>query len=132
MMQKSYQRLCKFFAVDCPADITEEKIKKSSTVQKMLEFLCEDLNTPGMWGVLFESLPLLQKNHDELCVVKAFIQKILGLTLVPLPEKEVEVTPEIEKLITERQEARAAKDWKKADELRDALRNLGYEVQDKK
>ena len=57
---------------------------------------------------------------------------MFGLTFVPLPEKEVEITPEIEELIKQREQARAAKDWKKADELRATLRNLGYEVQDKK
>ena len=98
----------------------------------MLEFLLDDLNTPGMWGALFEALPSLQKDQQELCRVKLFIQNVLGLTLVPLPEKEMVITPEIEKLIKERGAARAAKDWKKSDELRNQLRALGYEVQDKK
>jgi cysteinyl-tRNA synthetase len=131
MMQKTYQRLCKQFEVTCP-EFTDQHIKESATVQKMLEFLSDDLNTPGMWGILFESLPVLHKDNKELCSVKSFIQKVLGLTLIPLPEKEIEITPEIEQLIKERDEARAAKNWKKADELRDQLRNLGYEVKDKK
>ena len=154
MMQKSYQRLCKLFAAEC-SDFThtnpstnsgragenifpdhgEEDSKspsRTTTVQKMLEFLLDDLNTPGMWGTVFESLPVLQKDHKELCLVKAFIQHVLGLTLKPLPEKEIEITPEIDQLIKEREQARAAKDWKKSDELREKLKALGYEVQDKK
>ena len=131
VMQKTYQRLCKQFAVECP-EVSERLIKESSTVQKMLEFLEDDLNTPGMWGTLFESLSALQKDQKELCLVKAFIQKMLGLTLVPLPEKEIEITPEIEELIKEREAARVAKNWARADELREKLRTLGYEVKDKK
>ena len=130
-MQKTYQRLCKQFTVDCPK-ISEQQIKESPTVQKMLEFLEDDINTPGMWGTLFESLPQLQHDQKELCLVKAFIQQVLGLTLIALPEKEIEITPEIEKLIKEREDARAAKDWKRADVLREKLRALGYEVKDKK
>lgn len=131
VMQKTYSRLCKAFAVEC-APVTDALIKESPTVQKMLEFLCDDLNTPGMWGILFESLASLQKNEKELCLVKAFIQKVLGLTLIPIPEAEVEITPEIEHLIKEREHARAQKNWQKADEIRQKLRELGYEVHDKK
>jgi cysteinyl-tRNA synthetase len=130
-IQKTYSRLCKAFAVECDTP-SEHEIKESAVVQKMLEFLIDDLNTPGMWGTLFESLAALQKDQKDLCRVKAFIQQVLGLTLAPLPEKEVEITPEMEALIKEREAARVAKDWKKADELRDKLRSLGYEVQDKK
>jgi cysteinyl-tRNA synthetase len=130
-IQKTYMRLCKVFAIDC-SPTSDLKIQESQVVQKMLEFLRDDLNTPGMWGVLFEGLPNLQKNRDQLCLVKAFIQNVLGLTLIPLPEKEIEITPEMAQLIKEREQARAAKEWKKADELREKLRTLGYEVQDKK
>lgn len=131
VMQKTYSRLCKAFNVEC-GTIAEQEIKESAVVQKMLEFLIDDLNTPGMWGTLFESLAALQKDQKELCRVKAFIEQVLGLTLIPLPEKEMQMTPEIEQLITEREQARAAKDWKKADELREKLRSLGYEAKDKK
>ena len=131
VMQKTYQRLCKQFAVECP-QFSDQQIKESPMVQKMLEFLEDDLNTPGMWGILFEALPALQKDQKELCLVKAFIQQVLGLMLIPLPEKEVAITPEIEQLIKDREAARAAKEWKMADELRERLRILGYEVKDKK
>lgn len=130
-MQKAYARLCKIFALDCPA-LTDKQIIESPTVQKMLDFLSDDLNTPGMWGILFEALPQLQKDHKELCLVKEFIQKVLGLILIPLPEKEIEIIPEIKQLLKEREQARIEKNWKKADELREALRVLGYEVHDKK
>lgn len=142
--QKTYQRLSKAFAVECEKLAPFDKLRvneddsvhaepvEAPVVQKMISFLVDDLNTPGMWGVVFESLSELQKDQVQLCAVKEFLQKVLGLTLVPLPEKEIEVTPEMEKLITERDQARAAKDWKKADELREKLKELGYQVQDKK
>ena len=131
VMKKTYSRLCKTFNVECPL-ATVQQMQESQTVQKMLQFLFDDLNTPGMWGTFFESLPALQKDKSELCLVKNFMQQVLGLTLIPLPEKVIEITPEIEDLIKQREQARIAKDWKKADELRDKLRSFGYEVQDKK
>lgn len=130
--QKTYQRLCKFFApFECKISSVAQT-KECSVVQKMIEFLTDDLNVSGMWGVVFESLAHLQKDPAQLCAVKLFIQEILGLTLEPLPETQVHITPQIKELVAERELARAAKDWKKADELREKLRSLGYEVQDKK
>lgn len=128
-VEKSYQRLCRVFdAITCD-DMTDEQIKASPTVQKMLTFLQDDLNTPGMLGVLFENLTTL---GDDACAVKLFVQRVLGLALQPLPEKEIEITPEIQALIDERVQARADKNWARADEIRDQLTALGVDVQDKK
>lgn len=129
--QKSYQKLCRVFEKEC-SQLTNEEIKKSPTVQKMLAFLQDDLNTPGMMGVVFESLRELEKNESERCAVKAFIQKVLGLNLQSLPEKEIEVTEQMKRLIAERETARAEKNWTRADEIRDKLVELGYKIQDKK
>lgn len=52
--------------------------------------------------------------------------------MVPLSEKEQEITPEIQALLDERQKAREAKDWARADSIRDKLKEAGYDVQDKK
>ncbi|GMU19332.1 MAG: cysteine--tRNA ligase [Candidatus Babeliales bacterium] len=128
--RKTYQRLCKVFAIECKL-FTDIPLKESPIVKKMIAFLMDDLNVSGMWGVVFESLAEL-KDQEQLCAVKLFIQQVLGLTLEPLPEKEIEITPEMQELIAERERSRAEKDWKKADELREKLRAMGYEVQDKK
>ena len=42
------------------------------------------------------------------------------------------VTPEIEDLINQREQARKDKNWALADKIRDQLKNLGYEAKDKK
>jgi cysteinyl-tRNA synthetase len=47
-------------------------------------------------------------------------------------EQEIILTPEMELLIGQREQARQAKNWARSDELREELRKLGYEVQDKK
>ena len=85
-----------------------------------------------MLGVVFSNLDVIEKDKKTFCAVKEFLQKVLGLTLKPLPEKEVEITQEMQKLIDERKEARKKKDWSKADALRDQLHKLGYDVQDQK
>lgn len=130
--QKSYQRLCKIFAsVDC-ANLDKDTILSSPIAHEMINFLCDDLNTPGMFGVVFEHLTTLSQDHAQLCAVKYVLTAILGLALVPLAEKITDITPEIEKLIAEREQARVQKEWARADELREQLKALGYEVHDKK
>lgn len=144
--QKTYQRLCKLFADVGTLDMNGSSVKceffakqnasrsvvESKIAKQMSEFLCDDMNTPGMWGVLFENFKQLQDNKQERAVVKRFLMDLLGLTFILLPEKEIELTPEIQALIAEREEARKNKDWTKSDLLRDKLKNFGYEVQDKK
>lgn len=132
-VEKSYRRLIRVLdAALCTQPIDKEQILSSSVVQKMVAFLCDDLNTSGMLGVLFESLPLLQKDEFERCAVRAFVQLVLGLTLEPLPEEVVEITPEIQQLIDDREQARKDKNWARADEIRDQLVALGVQLQDKK
>ena len=130
-VEKSYKKLTRVFDVVCP-ELSDDEIRTSAVIQKMLTFLYDDLNTPGMLGVLFDHLDYLQEHKDELCAVKTFLRRVLGLTLVPLSEKEIEITPEIQALLDAREKARVEKNWKRADELRDKLRDMGVDIQDRK
>ena len=128
--EKAYRRLCKSFATKvCTTKFSDDHAQASPIVQRMKEFMDDDLNTVGMWGVVFENLDDL---GDELCSVKGFIQDILGLNLEDLPEKIVCITPEIQKLLNERKEARVQKNWARSDELRDQLKELAVDVHDSK
>lgn len=131
-LQKSYQRLCRVFEPYKTSSSDVARMSQSAIVKQMLVFLNDDLNMPGMLGVLFENLTALQANKEEAVLVKSFLQQVLGLTLQPLAEKEIEITPEIEQLIKDRDAARAAKNWAQADAIRDQLKALGFEAQDKK
>lgn len=56
------------------------------------------------------------------------MDKIFSLDL--LKKEEIKVSLEIKKLIEEREKARKNKDWKKADELRTKIRELGWYIDD--
>jgi cysteinyl-tRNA synthetase len=127
--EKTYQRLCKLFNATEPASKLDVK---NPVIERMLNFLFDDLNTTGLLGVLFEHFKQLQEDQDLRAQVKNILVDLLGLRLIPLPEQEIVVTDEIEQLIAAREQARVTKDWARADELRDKLKELGYEVQDKK
>lgn len=130
--QKNYQRLCKIFNTPAHEESSIHAQERSDIGNKMLDFLTDDLNTPGMFGVIFEHLHEIEHDAHLHAAIKYLLQEILGLTLTPLAEKEIIITPEIQALITEREEARAAKNWKRSDELRAQLQALGFNVQDKK
>ena len=44
--------------------------------------------------------------------------------------ERVEMTPIVERLLEEREEARIAKQWARADKIRDELSKMGVEVED--
>lgn len=131
-LHKSYQRLCRAFERVSAQRVTPEQFANSELGAKILQFLTDDFNTAGMWGVVFESLPLLEKDACQAGEIKYVLQEVLGLPLQLLPEKAIEITPEIQALFDAREAARATKDWKTADAIRDQLIAMGVSVQDKK
>jgi len=130
---KAYKRLIQAFAdVDLVAGKDVQLVAKNTIVEKMLDFLKDDLNTSGMFGVLFENLATVKDDAHSKKLVKYFIIHVLGLDLQALPEESISYTPEIQALMAQREQARENKDWKLADKIRDQLKALGVQVQDQK
>ncbi|MFH1831373.1 MAG: cysteine--tRNA ligase [bacterium] len=101
-------------------------------IKSMLEALSDDLNTPKFLGLVFQNLDLITQSPELCAATKILLQNVLGLNLQPIQEKTIEITPEIQKLIDEREKARETKNWTRSDQLRDQLLQLGIKVQDKK
>ncbi|MGE0009921.1 MAG: cysteine--tRNA ligase [Candidatus Babeliales bacterium] len=133
--RKVYTKLVKAFEnvpMLGPSETTKKLVRSEPIIERMSAFLREDLNTSGMFGVLHEELKTILEQPKVASHVKHFMQHVLGLTMEPVKEKTVEITPEIQKLIDARAQARADKDWATSDKLRDQLAALGVDVQDKK
>jgi cysteinyl-tRNA synthetase len=98
--------------------------------------LDEDLNISGAWGAIFEwvrdtNRRLAENAMDSAAAAAALaawdrLDSVLG---VGAP-KEVEVPAEITALVEARQAARKAKDFKRADALRDELKAKGWVIED--
>ncbi len=129
---KSYRRLCRVLQQVPVGTFSKQELEAMPFSSQMLAFLADDLNTPGMFGVVFENLDTLKDAAEQAAAVKQILHDILGLRLQTVPEKEQKITPEIERLLAEREQARIQKDWARADEIRDQLKALGYEVRDTK
>ena len=112
------------------------KDEKSSTAKldecekRFEEAIDDDLNTPKALSILWE-LVRSKENisaKDKLKLIFEF-DKIFGLKL---DEEEVEekLSEEIENLIRKREEARKAKDFETADDIRDELKEMGIILED--
>ena len=100
------------------------------------EAMDDDLNTADALGVLFDlaraantfvSVPRTRKAIDAVTALYTELMDVLGL----LPRKTGEEFPaEVLALLDERQAARKAKNYARADEIREQLKSLGYAIED--
>jgi cysteinyl-tRNA synthetase len=94
-----------------------------------LDALADDFNTPQAFAVLFEIVA--EGNRRELSGARPVLEELLRLLGLDSLLADDEATPaEAEELLAQRQEARAAKDFDRADALRDQLAEMGWEVRD--
>jgi cysteinyl-tRNA synthetase len=97
--------------------------------QAFLDALADDFNTPQAFAVLFEIVA--EGNRRELTGAREVLGELLPLLgLDSLIDEEGQAPAEALALLEEREKARAAKDYGRADELRDELAEMGWEVRD--
>jgi cysteinyl-tRNA synthetase len=94
-----------------------------------LAALAEDFNTPRALAELFELIA--EGNRRALPGAEAALAELLPLLgLESLLRDEAAADPEAERLLGERERARAERDFASADRIRDELASLGWEVRD--
>ncbi len=135
-IQKSWERLQRLVSQWREANPILEPLVPSDFSQKFFSALERDLSTPEAVAVLWDVVgsPDLAASQ-KLAHVLAF-DEILGLNL--LQEKfesgqkqaDPELPDEVQNLLQQRAAARAAKDWRRSDELRDEIAELGYTTED--
>jgi cysteinyl-tRNA synthetase len=97
--------------------------------QAFLDALGDDFNTPQAFAALFEIVN--EGNKRELSGAREVLTELLPLLgLESLLGEDEEVPAEAQRLLDEREEARKAKDFDRADALRDRLAEMGWEVRD--
>jgi cysteinyl-tRNA synthetase len=97
--------------------------------QAFLDALADDFNTPRAFAVLFEIVA--EGNRRELPGANRLLKELLPLLgLDSLLDEEEDIDPEAQQLLAEREAARAAKEFDRADSLRDQLAEMGWEVRD--
>ena len=107
--------------------------------QKFIDAMDDDLNTADAISAVFELVTAINTAAGAKGATKGFakaamdvlmeLATVLGLLQQEVEEK-VEIEPEIQALIDERQAARKAKDFARADEIRDQLKAMGITLKD--
>ncbi len=110
----------------------------SDLKQKFLGAMDDDLNTAQAIGYLFELVRALNSemesgtDHAVLRADRGVLRELLDILglLQHAKVADESVPDEIVKMVQERSDARDAKDWANADELRAAIEEAGYLVED--
>lgn len=118
-------------------NLIEEIINRENTLivdknikyyNEFVDALSNDLNIPKAVSVLWDMLRDMNvENSKKLGLVSEF-DKVLSLDL--LKKTDVDVPQEIIELLNQRTEFKKAKNYKKADEIRDIIKQKGFIVED--
>jgi cysteinyl-tRNA synthetase len=101
----------------------------TARLEAFKDALADDFNTPRAMAEVFELAG--EANRDDVPGASGMLRTMLELVgLGSLADGEDAVDAEAERLLQERQDARAAKDFARADEIRDQLAAIGWEVRD--
>ena len=97
----------------------------------------DDLNTADALGAIFELVKdanVTLHSGSARAAVQAALDSLLAICgVLGILSKDEDAIPEaIQQMLNERAEARKNKDWKRSDELREAIKAAGYTVEDTK
>ena len=102
-------------------------------VERFFDHLADDFNTPAARAELFEWVAEANRRLDagEPLGPGRLGEMLRAFGLESLLDERADEAPaEIERLAAERQEARSARDFERADRLRDELAAQGWEIRD--
>jgi cysteinyl-tRNA synthetase len=107
----------------------------AAALAEFREAMDDDLDTPKVVSLLFTLVRRANAEADKgeldaAAPLAAAVRVIAGAVGLELHASTGEVPTEIRALASRRDEARAAKDWATADQLRDEIQAAGYVVED--
>jgi cysteinyl-tRNA synthetase len=123
------ERLRNFLRSNPPGPGGEEDPFVAERREAFLEALADDFKTPAAMREAFDLVA--EANRRELPGASEALVGMLELVgLGSLGQADDAVDPEAEKLLADRERARAERDFERADQIRDELAALGWEVRD--
>lgn len=96
---------------------------------KFLMAINNDLNTAEALSLVWQIMKSELKPEDKLVTILDF-DRVLGLKLADSTKIELNLDPEIEKLLEQREVARQTKNFGESDRIREQIRLLGFIVKD--
>jgi len=111
------------------AEEAEESEETEEWSEKFDNAMNADLNTPEALAVVFDAMAW-SRSEGSLGVLKEFADKVRDTFGCFEPEESEDVPAEVQELLDQRQKARDDKNFESSDQLRDKIRDLGWEVRD--
>jgi cysteinyl-tRNA synthetase len=101
-------------------------------IDPFFDALADDFNTPQARAVLFDWVAEANRRMDagEAVGPGRVGEMLYALGLEGLMELEEGAPDELQRLAAERDEARSARDFERADQIRDQLAESGWEIRD--
>ena len=122
--------------------MTEEETRGltelSGLVKKFEDSMEDDFNTADALSAVFEIVRLAnttvtrESAREYIGKIRETMEKLLDVLGILPERKKVSLDAEVEALITERQAARKAKNYARADEIRNQLTEMGIVLEDTK
>jgi len=113
-------------------DVTSDE-KIGVYKEKFSAYISDDLNIANAFTVLFDALKDGELNNSEKAILIEDFDKVFSLNLMDIENEVTDVDEElINKLIVERAQARASKNWSRADEIRNEFIAMNIELLDTK
>ncbi len=132
--KNSYRRLTEK-VLELKKAVKQKKENKKVSGKYLQQFTAQindDLNLPQALATALEMLKEEKLSEWEKYALLLKFDEVLGLDLKNFKEEKVKIPLAVQKLAEERELARKNKDWKKSDELREKIKELGYVVGDTK
>lgn len=115
----------------------EAKLEESDKFRiEFEEAMDDDFNTADAITAVFDLVKFINTNANEdssaqfLTAVQEELKKLTDVLGLIIDRNAASLDEDVEELIKEREAARAAKDFKKADEIRDRLLGMGIRLKD--
>ncbi|MGN6664847.1 MAG: cysteine--tRNA ligase [Solirubrobacterales bacterium] len=108
-------------------------VSPSARLTAFKDALADDFNTPRALAEVFELVGEANRGEVDAGVAAEELAEMLGLVglgTLTQPDQGAEADEQARELMEEREAARAAKDFQRADEIRDRLAELGWTVRD--
>ena len=110
-------------------------VSDQATLDAFAEKMDDDFNTPTATAVVFAAMRranglLAAGDRSAADPVAAAVLELFGMLGVAPDASEAEIDAGAAAMAAERDEARRAKNWARADALRDRLTALGWTVED--
>ncbi len=121
--KNSYERLKNIIK-----DISKEKGVNKKYLNEFEKSINDDLEMPNALKVLWELVRDESAKKKYETIKK--MDEVFGLDLLKF--EKVEFPKEVQRLVDEREISRKLKDWKKADEIREEVKKLGFQINDTK